>query len=46
MKGGLYFISRQDGSKLDTQLLIDANETEVEKNPKFLTVCLMNKPEN
>jgi hypothetical protein len=29
-EGGLYFISRQNGSKLVTHFLIDANETEVE----------------
>jgi hypothetical protein len=38
-EGGSYFISRQNGSQLGTHLLIDANETEVDKkNPKFLTV--------
>jgi hypothetical protein len=25
---------------------LDANETEAEKNPKFLTVCLMDRAEN
>ncbi len=38
-EGGLYFTSCQNGSQLGTHLLIDANETEVDKkNPKVLTV--------
>ncbi len=41
-EGGLYFISRQNRSN-GTRLLIDANVTEVEKNQKFLTVCLMDR---
>jgi hypothetical protein len=34
-EGGLYFISRQNWSKLGTHLLIDANETKVEKKSKI-----------
>jgi hypothetical protein len=33
--GGLYFISRQHGSKLGRHLLIDANETDVERKSKI-----------
>jgi hypothetical protein len=45
-EGGLYFISHQNVSKLGTHLLIDANETELQKNPKFLRACLMDRAKN
>jgi hypothetical protein len=38
-EGGFYFISLQNGSTLNTHLLIDANETEVERKSKIFKMA-------